>query len=221
MSNARAKEPTTRQSPWIPVPDPTVLTTDQLRREIQALRELLENKMAAIAGDVQHLYEISKTNHDDIEKSFTSLHAQIQHEVKTLQSLHEEKFRSIATQFAERDTREERNARDNKVAVDAALKAQQESFSEQNKSSSQAINKSEMATGKQIEQQGIQIQTSKAATDDKIDDIKERMTAYEGRMSAYEGRSKGVGDSWGVILSVIVAGAVVAAAIFAGLALRY
>lgn len=39
---SRSKQPS---GPWTPTPDPTVLTTENLRREIKGLRELLEEKI--------------------------------------------------------------------------------------------------------------------------------------------------------------------------------
>jgi Trk K+ transport system NAD-binding subunit len=38
-----------QQISTIPIPDPTLLTTEQLRRELSNLRELMESKMSALA----------------------------------------------------------------------------------------------------------------------------------------------------------------------------
>jgi hypothetical protein len=121
-----------------------------------------------------------------------------------LQRLHEEKFRSVAIQFVERDTRTEQTSRDSKVAVDAALQAAKEAVGEQNKSSAMAIAKSEAATTKQIDQIGVIIQTNTAGFNDKIDDIKSRLTIIEGKAT-------GAGNLWGIIVGV--AGLVSAAAV--------
>ena len=65
--------------------------------------------------------------------------------------------------------------------MDAALQAAKEAVGEQNKSSALAIAKSETATVKQIDQQGLLIATATKALDDKINDIKERLTRIEGK----------------------------------------
>ena len=110
-----------------------------------------------------------------------------------LRTEHEEKFKSIATQFTERDIRTEQTARDSKVAVDAALQAQKEAAGAQNESNAASISKSEAAFTKQIDQIGVIINTTTKGTDEKIEDIKTRITQIEGRAT-------GRGDSWGYIV---------------------
>jgi hypothetical protein len=178
----------------LPVPDPTTLTTDQLRREIGALREILQTRISAIDARM-----------DLIQQNLDRRHGDIISEVAHLRILHEEKFHSIAIQFSERDTRTEQTSRDSKVAVDAALQAAKEAVGEQNKSSALAIAKSEAATTKQIDQIGVILNATASGLNDKIDDIKNRLTLIEGR-------SKGIGDSWGVILGAI--GTILALATF-------
>lgn len=122
----------------------------------------------------------------------------VKEEVDHLRVLHEEKFASIAVQFAERDTRTEQTSRDSKVAVDAALQAAKEAVGEQNKSSALAIAKSETATTKQIDQIGSLISTTSNAFNDKVDDIK-------GRLTIIEGKALGGSASLAIIFSVIAA----------------
>jgi Tfp pilus assembly protein PilX len=61
-----------------------------------------------------------------------------------------EMFQSVQTQIKERDTRSEREARDNKVAVDAAFAAQKEAAAKQDESNAKAIDKSEKTTTETI-----------------------------------------------------------------------
>ena len=173
-------------------PDPSLLTTQQLLREITMLRELIETRLDGMDKAI----ELLQTSTD----KFPSV---VNEEIKQLEALHNEKFHSIEVQFSERDTRTEQTSRDSKVAVDAALQAAKEAVGEQNKSSALAIAKSEAATTKQIDQIGFLINTTALGVNDKIDDIKTRITSVEGH-------SKGLGDGWGFIVG---AGGVVLAII--------
>lgn len=164
-----------------PRPDPTVLTTKQLLREIANTKEILETKL-------QGFQDIIETRLDGMDKAIELLQTandkiplHVDEVVENLQRIHEEKFRSIEVQFAERDTRTEQTTQSSKVAVDAALQAAKEAVGEQNKSNALSISKSEAAFTKQIDQIGTLIQTTNAATNDKIDDIKTRLTTIEGK----------------------------------------
>jgi Zn-dependent metalloprotease len=164
-----------------PDPDPTLLTTQSLEREIKGLREVLETRMDGQDKIVSLMQASLLKRRTDIES-----------EVMHLQRLHEEKFSSIQTQFIERDTRSEQSALDSKAAVAtafqaakeavaAALQAAKEAVAEQNRASSSAIAKSEAATTKQIDQIGVLISAANTATNDKIDDMKQRLTSVESR----------------------------------------
>jgi hypothetical protein len=153
-----------------PIPDPTALTTSQLLREIAALRDVVGARMDGVVKDVGRL-----------EQEIRERPAAIENHVGHLRELNEEKFRSIQTQFTERDVRTEMQARDSKVAVDAALQAAKEAVAEQNRSSALSIAKSETATMKAMDQQGVLIATSTQALDAKIVDVKERLTRIEGK----------------------------------------
>ncbi len=191
---------------WRPVPDPTELTNqavaaavDMLRRELMSFREVLETRLAAMdkATDLLRQSQVQVPSDVDIK---------IQH----LQSLHEEKFRSIGIQFLERDTRTEQTSRDSKVAVDAALQAAKEAVGEQNKSSALAIAKSEAGTAKLLDQLGVQIGTTTAGLNDKIDDIKSRLTLIEGKGYGQQTAETRTQTNSGLNISII--GAFVAAA---------
>lgn len=153
-----------------PVPDPTALTTQQLLRENLWLREVLETRLDGMDKAITLLQDTADKFPDRIDEKIASL-----------REVHEEKFRSIEVQFSERDVRTEQTAKDSKVAVDAALQAAKELVSQQNTSNSLAIAKSEAAVTKQIDQQGTLIQTTAKASDDKIDDLKQRITRLEER----------------------------------------
>ncbi len=186
----------------VPSPDPTVLTTQGLLQAIAALREILEARM----DGQQALAEQRVVSVDTAVKLLQGLVAQqpalVDAKLENLRILHEEKFKSIQTQFLERDVRAEGSAKDQKVAVDAALQAAKEAVGEQNKSSALAINKSETATNKQIEQMGLLITTATKGIDDKISDLKDRLTAIE---SGTLGGHKVKDDSRATIAIVVAA----------------
>ena len=164
-----------------PVPDPTVLTTQQLSLGLAALREILETRLDAMDTAT----ELNKQATDKIPLMIKSA-------VDSLKELHDERFSGVEKQFKERDTRTEQSSKDSKVAVDAALQAAKEAVGEQNKSSALAIAKSEASTNKQLE-----------ALDEKINDIKGRLDRGEGG-STQEHESRGQ-SNWliGAVLSGI------------------
>jgi hypothetical protein len=183
-----------------PNPDPTQRTKEDLQREIAALKEYFRAEHESLKAliDARFLsYDKAITLLQSNSDKLQSISV-IEERVRSQNFVYEEKFKSIATQFAERDTRTEQTSRDSKVAIDAALKSQQEAFAEQNKSSALAIAKSETATAKQIDQLGVTFGETTRGITDKIDDLKDRLVNIEGR---------GVGShaTWGSIGGVIAA----------------
>ena len=155
-----------------PIPDPTVLTTAALTREVASLKELMFTRLDAMDKAVDLLGEIPT----DTDKQIGHLKELFTSKLDVV----DERFDSVQTQFIERDTRAEQTSRDSKVAVDAALQAAKEAVAEQNKSSALAIAKSETATTKQIDQLGVQISTATNQLKENIDDVKDRLTRIEG-----------------------------------------
>lgn len=191
-----------------PVPDPTERTVQALVREMLALREVLETKI-----DGQR--EVLEARIDGMDEAIRLLQAisdrapaAVDSKVANLRTLHEEKFHSIDVQFHERDIRVEQRATDTKTAVEAAFAANKELARLSADSFGLSIGKSEAATMKQIDQLGITIQQSTKATDDKIGDIKERLTRIEGM-------GKGRGDVWGWLVGGIGIVAAVFSVVFA------
>lgn len=152
----------------VPRPDPTLLTTQQLLREMSALKELLFTRLEGMdrATDLLHA-------------NFTQVPSDVDRAVTHLKDLHDERFTSIETQFRERDVRVEQTARDTKVAVDAALQAAEKAANAQYGSFAQSIEKSEAATAKQIDALNAALQAAAGALDAKINDSKDRLTRIE------------------------------------------
>jgi Fe2+ transport system protein B len=179
----------------VPNPDPTIRTQENLLREIATATELVEARIDGLKSVLETRLNGMDKAIELVQKQTDKFPSQVLDGIKQLQSLHEEKFRSIETQFLERDTRTEQTSRDSKVAVDAALQAAKEAVGEQNKSNALAIAKSEATFTKQIDQIGVLISTLQKGLDDKIDDIK-------GRLGTIESTRKGMGDLWGILVGL-------------------
>jgi hypothetical protein len=221
----------------VPVPDPTALTaaavaqaTDQLRRELQAAVALAK----AQSDGVQHVFEARfaamdeaiKLVHEQREGAIANVTAHATESVRQLETLHNERFKTVderfaamiealaaqkegvALQFKERDTRSERESRDNKVAVDAAFAAQKEAASEQNKSNTLAIDKSEKATAETLNKQADLFKSTTDALAARIEDAKQASGKIDTRLTTIESRGIVVRETqtqanWGI--STVVA----------------
>jgi hypothetical protein len=180
----------------VPVPDPTALTTDQLRREISALREVVMIRIDGVESNAMTLKETLNNRKEEIDASALALRELLKSEINKLAIVTDEKFSGVSNQFIERDKRTDQLTVAAQTAVTAAFAAQKEAVSEQNKSNSLAINKSEQATAESLRQlQTLFISDSKA-TNDKIDDLK-------GRLDRGEGHGKGVSDFTGWIFGAV------------------
>jgi chromosome segregation ATPase len=163
--------------PWsnIPVPDPSLLTTAERVRAMVEAERLFDARL-----------DVLRERLDGIDKATTLLATavdktpnEIERVMTGLRELAWERFDSIALQFAERDTRQERESRDNKVAVDAAFAAQKEAAAKQDESNEKSITKSERATNETISQLAELVRQSVAGIGDKIDDLKDRVGKTE------------------------------------------
>lgn len=176
-----------------PRPDPTVLTTRQLIREVESVRE--------ICGKDKEIIETRLLGNDRaielLEKEKDRIPELISNAFRQLKELHAEKFASIDKQFLERDARNEQSAKGAQVAIDAAFR-----------SAGEAVGKTEASFTKQIDQQREVIQQMTKTTDEKINDLKDRLNLFEGRRT-------GMSDGWGYVaaaLGLLVAAAAVAVA---------
>jgi hypothetical protein len=154
----------------VPIPDPSTLTT-------LSLEQLRADLITYVDGQFAILNERLIGMHIAPTEGATR-------EVAHLKELVMGMFGSVDQRFAERDVRAEREARDNKTAVDAAFAAQKEAVVEQNKSSALAISKSEAATSEAITKLGEAAAASRNALGDKIDAVKETVATVERNLAA-------------------------------------
>ena len=172
---------------WRPVPDPTVLTTELTLRETHNVKELLQGEIHSLDGAVER-----------IRVRLDSRHAEIREGMQTLQAFFDEKFESISIQFEERDKRQDQNSTADRTAIAAALQAQKES-----------MGKTEASFTKQLDSIQMVMNSIARASDEKIDDLKTRLTMIEGK-------SKGIGEGWGIIVAAggLATGILIAVAAF-------
>jgi len=176
----------------IPIPDPSILTTEALNAAIaglrefvtdsqKALREIIETRLEGNDRAIRLLQDTADKLPHWVDEKITALREVHEQRFAAVQDTTAEKFASIQTQFAERDVRTEQAAGAVKIAVDAALQAQKEAASEQSKSNQAATTKSEAATTKLIDAQATLIANLQKAFDDKIADVKDRVNRIEGK----------------------------------------
>jgi chromosome segregation ATPase len=140
-----------------PIPDPTVLTTQALYREVAALKELIEQRIAALKDSTEAADEaIRHQIHEAIEARNV-----LDREVQLRTDL---QFRLVEQQRIEQKG-------DTKNAVDAALTAQKE-----------AIGKTETSTNKALEELGTRLDTAIENLRRAIDDTKERIQEVDRRV---------------------------------------
>jgi hypothetical protein len=166
-----------------PIPDPTHLTTQQLLRENNWLREVIEARLNGMDNGLKLLQA-------NADKSPT---------IAELDARVVEKFEGINVRFLERDERIKQSNMESKEAIAAALQAAKEAVGEQNKSRDQAITKQEAATTKQMDQINTLINTMDKSVDFRLGDVKDRVTKIEGnKQGAVETRHE-TGSVWGYI----------------------
>lgn len=202
----------------VPVPDPTLLTTQQLIREIKALQDIIDAKLAGmdrasanmeilINEKIECISHESFERHKAVQMQFSERDVRfdqaltgamevaraardsLENKTAHVLELHNERFVSVAKQFEQRD-----------VALVATLTSTKE-----------AIAKSEAATVKAIDQIQILLHTATGGLESKISDIKDRITAIESAKAgqvAQRGEAQGSQIQWVGIMGLVL-GAVV------------
>ena len=151
-----------------------------MEEKFVSLRELVADKNATV---IERLNGMDKAVVllQDIADRVMSL---VDEKIKTLELVTQEKFASTQNQFKELNERAMQVAKSAKEALDAALQAAEKASLKQTETFTASIAKSEGATSKQIDQQGLIIQKSTDALNDKVGLLEGRMTRAE---SAREG----------------------------------
>ena len=196
----------------VPIPDPSLLTTQQLREGLETLKELIGTRLDAMD-------EATDLRLDQFRAMPAEMDAKIDHmrdvtrerfaledeKVARLLDLHETKFAGIALQFHERDTRTDQTAATSKQALDAALLAAKELVGQQNEANAAAATKAELSTIKQIDQIVVLIGTIEKALGAQIIEIKERIDRNEGGAAGGRDVTETRRADSSLIISIVVA----------------
>jgi hypothetical protein len=190
-----------------PIPDPTILTTDAVNQAIAIARDYTDNKNAVMEERLRGIDRATILLNEEVNRVPSKLTLA----VEQVYAVTGERFSSVDKQFKERDIRAEREARDNKVAVDAAFAAQKEAAAKQDEANAKAIDKSEKATAETIKtNQDATIQRLAELTKSQ-DEIKIAVSRLEtSKLNATESRTEhrastgaATGYIFGAVASVI------------------
>lgn len=168
-------------SAGVRVSDPTPLTTQQLLRENLWLRELIEARIKGLEGRMEAGDEAVRLLQTFADRTPTTM--DVNGAVERLREVAFQKFEAVKIQLLERDAVADKASKDVKSAVDAAFAAAKEAVSEQNKSNALSNAKTEASFTKQIDMLNDSKKTEMKAVDDKLNDIKERITVIESKTS--------------------------------------
>jgi hypothetical protein len=167
-----ANEGAMRTPQNFPAPDPTARTTQQVLRENFWLRELLETRLNAMDKALLLLQAFADR---------TPTTSDVAHSVAALREVTTEKFAAIAEKFRDIASQTDKASREVKSAVDAAFAAAKEAVSEQNKSNTLAVTKSEATVNEQLRSQALSTAANLKNVEDKIADLKDRLTIIESK----------------------------------------
>jgi hypothetical protein len=192
-------------------PDPSLLTTEALRREIGNLKDQIDVRLSAADTAIKLIQSATDTSRrettDGVERASQQLHDLIIAKLDILAKVTSQRFSSIETQFMERDKRTEQLSLADKTAIAAALQAQKEAAGAQNESNAASVTKQEVAFTKLLDQNQALFQTSMSALTTQLNDLKSRLDKGEGQGAGrHEERSDARNlstDNRGLVFGVI------------------
>jgi hypothetical protein len=170
------------------VPGGPFLTTEELRRDVSALREILQARLDGMDRATTVLSDTVTRTPTVIQSEIAHVRELMIEKFSRADAQFTEKFRSVEQQFQERDVRTEQAATASASALAAALQAAKEAVFEQAQAAAKAAEKTETSFTKQIDQIQIQIKTSGDASNDRIAELKERIDRGEGSQTGATGQ---------------------------------
>jgi hypothetical protein len=195
----------------VPVPDPTKLTTDavtaatdQWRRDMSSLRELLEARLSAMDKATELLAATVGRVPSETDKQVTALKdllgaridgmdqatkilaenvhlipSDLDRAVRAAMEILRREIQNVESVSLEKFTAIEGTFASNALALTAALAAQKEAAAETNKSNTLAISKSEQATKETILANAAQVAAGQASQAAISADLKDRVVRIE------------------------------------------
>lgn len=157
-----------------PDPDPTLLTTESLLREIKHSNEHTE-----------------------------TLISEIRTKIKSGEKLNKERFKAIANRFRERDVGKHQADKASSDAIVAALTGLKELTAQQAASTAAAATKTESAFSDQLKGLANLVGEKGKATDEKISQAQTAIQANQAAIQALLGTRTGADKLWGYILGAI------------------
>ena len=185
----------------VPVPDPSLLTTQLLREGLEGLEKLITVRLDAMDAATDLRLALLHTMPTEIDQRINHMRDVTQQRF----NLDEEKFKGVEKQFMERDVRTEQASTGADQALNAALQAAKELVGAQGEASAAAAVKSETSFTKQIDQIGTIIQTLEKALDARITELKERIDRGEGSQSGSQQTVNSRRADSSVVISIVVA----------------
>jgi membrane-associated HD superfamily phosphohydrolase len=186
------------------VQDPTALTTMQLHRELEWLKDMITARQDEADKAVQLL-----------GKHIGDIPASTDRQIANLRDLHSEKFASVQTQFRERDDRTASDKMAQKeaanllgaaaqTATSAALQAQKEMAAAQTASNTAMAEKIESNTAARIDGMGTQLASLNSVVTDKFDGINSRLNRGEGVASGHSSTVTNVISIAALLIALLV-----------------
>lgn len=166
-------------------PDPTVLTTAALIREIASLKEIVFTRLDGMDRAILLFNENITRVPTDTDKQIGHLYTLTLEKFTTVDAkfdAYTERFKAIFDKFIEIEVKRVENKVDSSTGIAAALQAQKELVAQQNTSNALAITKSETGMLEQLKQLQALLAAEAKALDGKIADNKDRITTFEQRI---------------------------------------
>jgi hypothetical protein len=196
-----------------PNPDPTERTKDaveaaseQWRRDLAALREIIETRIDGIVHETAERVRAWENEPARVDARIAQHQLLVDRQFDVIEqkfAVEDEKFSGVDRQFVERDVRGEQSARSSADALAAALQAAKELVGAQGEASAAAAVKSETSFTKQIDQIGTIIQTLEKALDARITELKERIDRGEGNANGVQQHTTESRLNNGLVISLL------------------
>jgi hypothetical protein len=207
--------------------DPTLITTDVIRREIAHLSDRVDLKIEgvvnAINARIDAIDRATKVFADDLNRVPTDLQTAMvgEHAVMVEKFVTVDvKFAGVQAQIAERDDRVEATAVATKTAVDAALAAAEKARISEAQASAAAASKSEASFSKTADQQRQLFDTSFGALRDQMEELRRQVVKIEAIAIGQQGQKTEQHQASSATMA-LVALAVTVLSVLIGLAMRF